>query len=306
MPPVEERLDRHDALSTSLLERSAPLGRSLADALCRTNNGRDDCGALHGVWLDLRLLNLAADPQRHADFYGEALGTCAATDTSPRVLISACADWGMLAATVDAYRRHGARLDVTVIDRCPTPLLLCAWYGSEVGVPIRTAAADASQFDERAAFDVICTHSLLTYAPLDGRRRLVANWHRLLRRGGVVVTVTRLQQGSDPVPAQGDPGMERARLFGDIANERLQQLVTDRLASDRDIAQLRARAERFAVAQISHPVGSDADLRALFEQAGFDVIRLDVRHLPGMLGSREPIGGAARSGAYGEIVAVKR
>lgn len=271
-----------------LLEQSAPLARSLADSLCRTPNGNDHCGALHGVWPDLRLLKLAAEPARHAAFYQESLA-----GRAERVLVSGCADWGMLAAVVAAYRN--APLDVTVIDRCSTPLLLCAWYGAEVGVPVRTVLADAIQFDAYESFDVVCTHSLLTYYPLEGRQRLVANWQRLLRGGGAVVTVTRLSGPKGPADATEG----RAERFAELVLERLAQT-----GIDRDPAMLRARAQRFAGAQVSHPVGDADDVRALFETQGFDLIRLDVREIEGAMG-RAPVG-AARSGTYAEIVAVKR
>jgi SAM-dependent methyltransferase len=273
-----------------LLEQSAPLARSLADALCKTPNGFDHCGALHGVWPDLRLLKLAAEPERHAAFYRETLQHGAAA--APHVLVSGCADWGMLATVISAYR--GAPLDATTIDPCPTPLLLCAWYGGAVGVPVRTAVADATLFDEYASYDVVCTHSLLTYYALEGRERLVANWQRLLRRGGAVVTVTRLAQPSTPTESL----KARAARFGELAVQRLAEL-----GIDRDRAMLRARAERFAAAQISHPVGNESDVRTLFEAQGFTVARLDVRQLEG---GRDAVGGAARSGTYAEIVAVKR
>jgi SAM-dependent methyltransferase len=176
---------------TDLLRRSAPLAQQLADSLCTTRNGNDDCGALHGVWPALRLLQLGADPTRHADFFEAAIGLLA--PVSERVLISGCADWGMLDTAASIYRRRAAAMRATALDQCVTPLLLCAWYGAQTQVPVRTVCADASAFDEYAAFDMIATHSLLTYRDLAGRRELVANWHRLLAPGGAVITVTRLQ-----------------------------------------------------------------------------------------------------------------
>lgn len=274
-----------------LLEQSASLARLIADALCKTPNGYDDCGALHAVWPDLRLLKLAAEPERHAAFYRESLERGAGS--APRVLVSGCADWGMLAAVISAY--GGAPLDVTTIDRCPTPLLLCAWYGGAIGMPVRTAVADAIQFDEYDSYDVVCTHSLLTYYPQVGRERLVVNWQRLLRRGGAVVTVTRLAEQTTSTESV----KARAARFGELTVQRLAEL-----GIDRDPAMLRARAERFAAAQISHPVGNERDVRALFEAQGFTVTRLDVRQLEGI--GRDAVGGAARSGTYAEIVAVKR
>jgi SAM-dependent methyltransferase len=200
----------------------------------------------------------------------------------------------MLATVASAWRRSGAPLDVTVVDRCPAPVLLCAWYGARIGLPVRTAVADVALYEDEP-FDLICTHSLLTYPPLDARLRLVANWRRLLRPGGAVVTVTRLGTGA---PAR-DADKQHARRFAEALAERCAKA-----GLDRDPIELRTRAERYVHAQVSHPVGDASDVRELFEQQGLRVTRLDARELPGALPARDPIGGAARGGVYGEIVAV--
>jgi SAM-dependent methyltransferase len=278
-----------------LLEASAPLARAIADHVCATTNGRDSCVALHGVWLDLRLLGLGADPSRHGDFYDRALARSAAD--APRVLIAGCADWGMLATAAAAYRRVDAALAATVVDRCPTPLLLCAWYAARLGLPVRTCCTDVARLDTFAPFDVICTHSLLTYFALPARRALLEHWCTSLRPGGRVVMVTRLDATRDVADTSSEPA---AIAFGERVAARFEQ-------SRRrgDVAELRRRAERFARAQVRHPIGNAGDLEALFESAGFVIENLDVCKLEGTLASATDVVGAARSGSYGEIVAVK-
>ncbi|NJN51942.1 MAG: hypothetical protein HC809_09375 [Gammaproteobacteria bacterium] len=49
-----------------------------------------------------------------------------------------------------------------------------------------------NRYTDFRPFDVMCTHSILTYAPIAGRQALVANWRVLLRPGGRVITVSRL------------------------------------------------------------------------------------------------------------------
>lgn len=284
--------------TTDLLLRSVPLAQQFADALCVTPNGNDDCGALHGVWPTLRLLQLGADPDRHADFFDDAIGALA--PVSERVLISGCADWGMLHTIASIYRRRGAPLRATALDMCITPLLLCAWYGAQVCLPVRTVRADAAVFDESADFDLITTHSLMTYGDEVFRRQLVANWQRLLAPGGAVVTVTRLgtvAKTSAPTAA----GEQFAREF----SSRASAFIAGPELNIAD-AQLRARAQRFACAQVSHPVGDSKGVRELFESAGFDVIRLDERLIRDGATGASQVNGSARSGNYAEIVALKR
>jgi SAM-dependent methyltransferase len=284
--------------TADLLVRTVPLAQQFADVLCATPNGNDDCGALHGIWPTLRLLQLGADPDRHTTFFDDAIGALA--PFSERVLISGCADWGMLATTASIYRRSDAALRATVLDMCVTPLLLCAWYGAQVGLPVRTVCADAAVFDESAAFDVITTHSLMTYGDEVFRRRLVANWHRLLAPGGAVVTVTRLASVAQ-APVLPETQEAFTREFESRA-----AAVTEAAGFDITDAQLSARALRFAGAQISHPVGDSADVRELFESAGFNVTHLHVRRIGDSADGASPVAGSARGGNYAEIVAVKR
>jgi SAM-dependent methyltransferase len=299
MSPDERAVPPRDAVALARLERGARLAAALAPELCRIRSGNDDCGALHGIWPLLRRLGLAAEPSRHDTFYRSALGALAASGEASRVLVAGSADWGMLELIVDVYHEQAAQLEVTVVDRCPTPALLNAWYGTELGLAVRTGAADLIRYVDDAPFDVICTHSLLGYPAAAARGELVDNWRRLLRPGGSVVTVTRLSVDTHPAP---DPEQARwrASVFGDEVLARWRSL-----GWSGDEGEMRRRAERFSLAQVSHPVGTAADLRALFESRGFVVVRLDERSIGAASASAQAVAGAARSGVYGEIVAVR-
>src|SRR5690606_6641718 len=77
-------------------------------------------------------------------------------------------------------------------------------------------------------------------------------------------------------------------------------------ASELAPAEIAARARRFAAAALSHPVGSEATLVALFEGAGLAVEKLAVRRLAGAVGGGERAPGAAQAAAYAGLVAVRR
>jgi hypothetical protein len=283
----------------SRLEASAPLARVLAHDLCTTKLGHDSCLALHGVWQDLRRLGLAATPHRHARFFSRFLARRGSSRRPRRALITAAADSGMLEVLVDAHRVAGVAIEPTVIDLCPTPLLLCAWYGAQVGVPVRTLADDLLAVREPEAFDLICTHSVLRSFPRAVQPEVMARWHELLRPGASLVTVTRIDGDEDaPVSASA----EQADAFGARAANEARRVPMLAL----DPAEIGARARRFASAAVSYPVGTQRDLESLVENAGLSIEHLEVRQIDGPLASAESAPGAPQGAHYAELVAVRR
>jgi SAM-dependent methyltransferase len=281
------------------LEASAPLARVLADRLCATKLGHDSCAALHVVWQDLRRLGLAATPQRHAEFFSRFLTHSGSSRSPRRVLISAAADFGMLELVVDAHRAVGVPVEPTVVDLCPTPLLLCAWYGAQVGIPVRTLASDFLAVHDPEAFDVVCTHSVLRSFPRAAQAKVLAHWREQLRPGGALVTVTRIDvDGDSPVSASA----AQADAFAARAEAEARRVP----ALAPEAADLAARARRFAAAAVSHPVGSERDLVALVEAAGLVIEHLEVRRIGGALTSEETAPGAVQPAHYAELVAVRR
>lgn len=280
-----------------LLRESAPLARAIADRCCHSPVGRDSCLALHGIWQDLRLLGLAADPARHAEFFASALGAAAAGGDSARVLITGSADYGMLATVHAAFLAAGQLLHPTVVDLCATPLMLCSWYGARTGLPVRTVAGDVSRYRDAAPFDLICTHSLLRYFSAEQRPALLRHWASLLRPGGRIITVTRLDEDGAPFVSASTGHAE-----GFVARVRSAASNADPASLPAD---LEARARRFALAPVSHPMGGPEQVRALFSQAGLRIARLDASGLGGTLGGQEAAPGTARGARYAEIVAIR-
>ena len=280
-----------------LLRESAPLARALADRCCRSQVGHDSCLALHGVWQDLRLLGLAADPDRHAAFFAGELGGAAAEGNSARVLITGSADYGMLATVHAAFHAARMRLEPTVVDLCATPLMLCSWYGARTGLAVRTVAGDVSRYIDPAPFDLICTHSLLRYFSAQQRPALLRHWAGLLRPGGRIITVTRLDDAGAPFVSASADHAERFVT-------RVQEAAADADPASLPV-DLETRARRFALAPVSHPMGGPDEVRALLGEAGLRIERLDVSGLGGTLGGAEAAPGTARGARYAEIVAIR-
>lgn len=255
------------------LAQAAPLTRRLAESHCA------GCAWYHGFWPTLRRLGMAASPDRHQDFFLDALGGLAGAGLR-RVLVSGAADYSMLAHVVEAWRGAAGRPpDVTVLDRCPTPGVLSTWYGQLCGVDIGVAVADVVDYTAPAGepFDVVCTHSFLSqFAPAD-RPLLVAAWHRLLRPGGAVVTTARLSPPGTDEPIRFSPAQVDA--FAARAEVEAERLV------DEDPAEIAAAARRYAERLVVHATFTVAEVAGLFEDGGFTVERLDQHHVGGALGA---------------------
>jgi SAM-dependent methyltransferase len=179
------------------LRESAFIGWDAAPRLCPGDPaGRETCMWYHRVWQYLRLLDIISSTRTNSEFLVRALRDYARFGTHGRALVSCTADYSMLAHLRHAYDEAQASLDATVVDRCPTSVMLNRWYADRYAVRLTTATTDILEYEAEQPFDVICTHSLLARFDADGRRALVRHWHTMLRPGGVVITTQRIQPGS--------------------------------------------------------------------------------------------------------------
>jgi SAM-dependent methyltransferase len=300
------------------LARSAGTAGALARELCAgAGDGGESCAWYHEAYPTLRLLGLAATPERHAAFYRAALGALAGRPGSARVLVSGAADTAMLAQVLRACRpqvlrasrepnARDAPLRIRVLDRCPTPLRLCRDYAEEIGVAIETQSLDllspAAREPAAEPFDLACTHSLLVLVPPQHRDALVAAWRALLRPGGRLVSTARI----DPAPGPPRAGAEQADAFAARAREAAVALATTRREGSPDPDAVAALARRYAERLASWPVASERALAELLEAGGFAMERLEVTEVGGRVAAAAAGSGTARSARYAEFVALRR
>lgn len=274
---------------------SAPLARLVASTLCR------GCEWYHGTWQYLRLLGLAAAPERHRAFFAEVLGSLARGGRHPAVLVTGAADYSMLAHVVAAYRQGGrtaADLNLGVVDRCATPVVLGAWFAGLSGTPLQTSVADVLDLPPRAPVDVVCTHSFLSQFAPDRRPALVARWRGLLRPGGKAVTTTRISPSGAPGTVRFTPAQTHA--YAERALVEARRLAP---ALDLEPPALADRARRYAENIAVHTVTSTDEVVRLLEDGGLRVEHLEVREVegPATPGTWGP--STSQSASYAEIVA---
>ena len=283
------------------LAESAPLAHRLAQEHCRKDPASgESCAWYHGFWQYARLLGLGTSPELHAAFLCEALAGAGSPGKPLRVLIAGAADYSMLAYVLAICRASGIRPQVAVADWCETPLLLSRWYAERVSQPLATFRRNLLEAPEAAQYDLVCTHALLGHFRPDERPALLAGWHRALRPGGRVVTLNRLRPGAGDGPARFTA--EQARGFSEAVRRGAEAL---RARMPVDPEALARDAARYAERQLSWPVGSVDELRALFERAGFTLEHLSAARLAPSGGAPFNVPTVPGSAEYGRVVALK-
>jgi SAM-dependent methyltransferase len=245
------------------LADSAPLAWAIAPGSCPGAPASfDTCLWYHRVWQYLRLLGIITSIRTNTSFLLETFERLA--DTHPRVLISASADYGMLAHLRHAY--GDGPLDVTLVDRCPTTLRLNAWYADRFGIALTTVCDDVLAVEADRPFDLICTHNFVGRFEAEARLRLAERWHALLRPGGVVVTTQRIRPSSHE---------RRASYTREQAGALADSVAAAAAAYAGSLgvtpAALREATFEYALRKGTYVVTARHQITESFERAGFDV-----------------------------------
>jgi len=265
--------------------RTAPFARMLSEVVCRGSYlAGETCSWYHGVWQYLRILDLVSTPTWHKPFYSDALSRLKGRE-GQRVLISGTADYSTLAHVLWYGWDGNSGIDVTVLDLCETPLLLCRWYARQQGLTIGTVAQSILDYTDNA-FDLIVTDAFLTRFDTDERRHVVRKWRQLLAPKGCIVTTVRLRK-TRPSPSKQQVEDFRSRSLATAKRWR------DFL--DVSPSKLADMAKKYAAQMESFPITSLSALRKLFAQEG---LRLTTSQ-------QVTVDGEMEKTVYAEIVAVR-
>jgi 2-polyprenyl-3-methyl-5-hydroxy-6-metoxy-1,4-benzoquinol methylase len=277
-----------DRRTRELLIESAPLMERWAATHCgsKESGGMEEwakthdaaqappsmsCNWYHGTWQYLRLLDMVAVP-RWYEFYQAALSDALSRRPHAQVLISAAADYGMLATLHDAMEEAQATPRIQVYDICRTPLLSCQWYAERHGFTIECACANLLTGDlPKGAFDIIVTDEFLTVIKGEDKPIIVSRWQELLKPGGTLVTTAMIGGATTPELRQGYA--ERARRLLDGHADSFPQHRN----GGRD--SLLALFHHFASVHTRHMLSGEDEIRQLFE--GFGTVSFHRTVTPG-------------------------
>jgi len=137
---------------------------------------------------------------------GMIAGQAARSDRTIEILIAGAADTAMLATAAHAAAVLGvlARCRFTVVDRCETPLLVCAEFATKHGLAFRAEASDLLSAEPAAANHLIITHSVFRFIPHDDQARLLARIGSWLAREGRLILSNRILLKDDGAEAKAE------------------------------------------------------------------------------------------------------
>jgi hypothetical protein len=216
-----------------------------------------DCGWYHGTWQYLRLLDMVAVPDWHRDFYNEALGNILNRKPNANVLISAAADYGMLATLHQAMELTGNFPKVLIYDICKTPLRACQWYADRHNISIETRRENLlTGLIPEAPFDLIVTDEFFTVLKTEYKPLISKKWKELLKPGGSVVTVAMMGGATTP---------ELRRRYAERARELLEASNGDYLSNQPEFRKegVIDRFVAFAELHTRHMVTGESEVQSL-------------------------------------------
>lgn len=270
-----EALYRLDSRIRDLLIESAPLMEAWSATDCGSKNtgGMEEwakkqaetppvasCDWYHGAWQYLRLLNMVAVPPWY-EFYNDALSDVLRRRPNADVLISAAADYGMLATLHDAIVTAGASPRIVLYDICRTPIRACQWYAERHGLTLEVVCDNLlTCYIPPASFDLIVTDEFLTVIKSEDKPTIVKRWRELLKPGGSLVTTAMLGGPTTP---------ELRRGYA----ERAQRLAADNADcfphyNNGRSTELLQRLELFASVHTRHMLKDEDEVRRLFDGFG--------------------------------------
>jgi hypothetical protein len=156
------------------------------------------------------------------------------------VVVAACADTAVLSTCAHAVWREGEaifdRVCVTVLDRCPAPLILCEDYAARHRLQVKTDVVDLLDTSRNFPADLIVLHNFLSFVPMDqqeGLLRMLGNW---LKDDGRIVLWQAM------IPPAGDGN--RVKQMNGL--EKIKAMIDDgRIAINEPKEVLFARLERY-------------------------------------------------------------
>jgi SAM-dependent methyltransferase len=226
----------------------------LAGQLC------GDCKNFHMLWPYHRLAQ-AAGGDIGIPRVQSALKSLL-SQSGRKILIGGSADSGLLAVVA---RTASSGADITVLDRCETPLELCRRFASRWSLPIKTMHLDLQDLSIKSRFDVVFIHMLLQFIPSGQHLDTLVRVRRSLRPGGRMLLAFRINTHTENSPA-----VDSWRYY---ATHLIKCLKANKIPLPEPCEQLRDRLQIYVEErrERQNTYSDRAEVEALVKASGFDI-----------------------------------
>ena len=247
-----------------LLTLSAPIANILARQYCSEGT----CDWYHGIWQYLRLFGVISTISSSSRFLQESFAR-AGLNRQHRILVSATADYGIVDLLHQVYTE--SMPEITVVDRCETPLQLCHWYAEQQDFELQTTVSDILEYSpENAAYDLITTHSFIGRFTLQQRPILFQHWHSLLKPEGQLITAVRIRK--EQTRSEVIFGQDEANQFVARARQLASAYATEHTF---DQPQFKHWLDQYVARRKSHVINNEEELLDQLERSGFRIEALE-------------------------------
>lgn len=192
------------------------------------------------------------------------------------IIIAGSADTAVLATCAHAAVTLGtsilARCRFTVIDRCATPLLICAEFAARHGLQFQARHSDLLSASKPCNADLIVTHSIFRFIERADQAPLLKRLGSWLALHGRLVFSNRLLLDDEGAEAKDEIRKRRA------ANKAVEEALAKGLLQLSEPAEtILGRLERSIADSEGRPgeFRSPAEVEALVRQSGLALISLD-------------------------------
>lgn len=218
------------------------------------------CDWYHGAWQYMRLLNMVAVP-RWYPFYHEAL--CEVLHRTPRanVMVSACADLGMLHTLDAAIKETGAEPTIVIYDICKTPLKNSQWYAHRHQLAVTWVCDNIiTAAIEESSFDLVTTDEFLTVLKYPYKPLIVEKWKKILKPDGTLVTTAMIGKPTTQELREGY-AKRAVKLFETYGSSMFPQ----HYSQGEEKQKLLNLFHRFAMFHTRHMIKDEKQLKQLFK-----------------------------------------
>jgi hypothetical protein len=249
------------ALMEQWIARAPDVARE--NCLTTTRGTDSGCAGYHGVRPFLYCAGLRSSYSTYCEMFVPPLRQWVEAPPAPRILVSAAADFVVPAIVTQALKDLGRGPDLTIVDRCRTPLMMCEDAGIRLDMPWRLAQADVRAYQPSIPYDLIVSDRFLSFFHPSERCSIVDAWRRQLAKGGRVVTTVSIYPDTGPVTRDREVlHAETLRRYETQCGGQLPEVTRE---------QLSRMVEIYSSFRHRHFISNAEEVVSLFEDCGFEV-----------------------------------